>query len=143
HDGPTIMIRCDMDALPITEANTTDYIAEAAGNMHACGHDGHTAIGLAVAKMLAGQKDRIAGRVKFVFQPAEETGFGAQEMIKDGVLTDPAPQVCVGLHLRNDMPLGEIGITEGPIMSGSDIFAITIRGSGGHGALPEQTRDPI
>ncbi len=143
RDGPTVMVRCDMDALPINESNETDYISEATGKMHACGHDGHTAIGLAVAKMLAAQRERMAGRVKFVFQPAEEAGFGALEMIKDGVLTDPAPEACVGLHLRNDMPLGEIGITAGPIMSGADAFTITIRGSGGHGALPDQTRDPI
>jgi amidohydrolase len=143
RDGPTVMIRCDMDALPVTEANSTDYVSETAGKMHACGHDGHTAIGLAVARMLTSERDRIAGRVKFVFQPAEEVGFGALAMIEDGVLGDPAPQICLGLHLRNDMPLGEIGLAAGPIMSGADIFTITVRGSGGHGALPEQTHDPI
>ncbi len=143
RDGPTVMVRCDMDALPIVEANHTDYISETPGKMHACGHDGHTTIGLAVAKMLAEKRQEMAGRIKFVFQPAEEIGYGAQAMIDDGVLTNPAPQVCLGLHLLNNLPFGEIGLTAGPIMSGADVFTVTIRGSGGHGAQPEQTRDPI
>jgi amidohydrolase len=143
RDGPTVMVRCDLDALPVTEANSTDYVSQTPGKMHACGHDGHTSIGLAVAKMLAAQREHIGGRVKFVFQPAEEIGFGAMAMIEDGALANPTPEVCLGLHLRNDVPLGEIGLHDGPVASGADTFIITIRGSGGHAALPEQTRDPI
>ncbi|MEP7289982.1 MAG: amidohydrolase [Chloroflexota bacterium] len=143
REGPTVLVRCDMDALPIIEANRADYISQESGKMHACGHDGHTAIGLAVAKMLTEQRSKIAGRVKFVFQPAEEIAQGAQAMINDGVLSDPVPQVSLGLHLWNDLPLGQVGITDGPAMAGSDFFRIVIRGSGGHAAMPAQTHDPI
>jgi amidohydrolase len=143
QDGPTVMVRCDMDALPVTEANNTDYSSEMPGKMHACGHDGHTAIGLGVARMLVEQRDKIAGRIKFVFQPAEEIASGARAMIEDGVLENPSPEVCLGLHLWNDKPFGVVALTEGPSMAGSDHWSLTIKGSGGHGALPEQTRDPI
>jgi len=143
RDGPTVMVRCDMDALPVTEANHTDYISQTPGKMHACGHDGHTAIGLAVARMLTTHRDQIAGRVKFIFQPAEEIGLGAAAMIDDGALDNPKPDVCVGLHLFNDMPVGNIGLTPGPMMASSDNWTITIKGKGGHGAVPEQTHDPI
>ena len=96
HDGPTLLVRADMDALPIHEENQTDYVSETAGTMHACGHDGHTTIGLAVAKMLTERRDQIKGRVKFVFQPAEEIGQGARAMVKDGVLQDPRPDYSIG-----------------------------------------------
>jgi len=142
-DGPTVMVRFDMDALPVQEANTTDYISQTDGKMHACGHDGHTAIGLSVAKLLSAQRDKMAGRVKFVFQPAEEIAQGAQAMINDGVLTGPAPEVSVGLHLWNDLPIGQVGITDGAAMAGSDTLYILVKGNGGHAALPDQTRDPI
>src|SRR5262249_48618827 len=113
------------------------------GKMHACGHDGHTAIGLAVAKMMAVHRDQLVGRIKFVFQPAEETGEGAKAMISDGVLSDPTPQISLGLHLWNSLPVGEVSLTPGPVMASADIWQITVRGVGGHAALPEQTRDPI
>jgi amidohydrolase len=142
-DGPTVLVRCDMDALPIEEANKTDYISETGGKMHACGHDGHTAIGLTVAKMLSEHRDAIKGRVKFVFQPAEETAQGAKAMIADGVLINPAPQVSLGLHLWNDLPVGEVSITDGSAMAGSGIWEMTIKGYGAHGASPHQGRDPI
>ena len=118
-DGPTILVRCDMDALPILEANRADYISETDGKMHACGHDGHTAIGLAVAHMLSEQRGSIAGRVKFVFQPAEEIAAGAQAMVDDGALANPTPEVSLGLHLWNDLPLGEVSLTDGPAMAGA------------------------
>jgi amidohydrolase len=143
QDGPTVMVRCDMDALPVTEANSTDYISETPGKMHACGHDGHTAIGLGVARMLVQQREQIAGRIKFVFQPAEEVVKGALAMMDDGVLENPRPDVCVGLHLWNDLPLGQVSLTDGPSMASADMWSLTIKGSGGHGARPEQTRDPI
>jgi amidohydrolase len=143
RDGPTVLVRCDMDALPVAEANKTDYISETPGKMHACGHDGHTAIGLAVAKMFTAHRDQIAGRIKFVFQPAEEIGRGADAMIKDGVLEAPRPQVSLGLHLWNELSIGQVSVTEGPAMASASDVIIRIRGVGGHGAMPENTHDPI
>jgi len=141
--GPTVMVRCDMDALPIDEHNSTSYVSETQGKMHACGHDGHTAIALGVAEILAQHREAIHGRVKFVFQPAEETGQGAKAMIDDGVLKDPSPDVCLGLHLWNELPAGEVAVTPGPIMAGADSFYATIEGRGGHGALPHLVADPV
>lgn len=143
NDGPTILVRADMDALPILEANATDYVSQTPNKMHACGHDGHTAIALSVATMLAAQRDRMAGRVKFVFQPAEEIGQGAMAMINDGVMENPKPDFSVGLHLWNDVPVGQVAVTDGPAMAGSDSFSLTIYGRGGHAAQPQQTHDPI
>lgn len=142
-DGPTVLVRADMDALPIREENTTGYVSETPGVMHACGHDAHTSIALAVAELLAARRDQIAGRVKFVFQPAEEIGRGADAMIRDGALDDPAPDVALGLHLWNEQPLGTLALTEGPFMAGAGDFTIHVRGRGGHGAAPHETRDPI
>lgn len=143
HDGPTLLVRADMDALPIHEANATDYISENPGVMHACGHDGHTSIGLAVAEILSRRRSEIQGRVKFVFQPAEEIGRGAEAMIADGVLENPRPDYSIGLHLWNDMPVGQVSVTPGPCMSAADIFTATITGYGGHGASPYLAKDPI
>lgn len=142
-DGPTVLVRCDMDALPISEDNTASYASAVPGVMHACGHDGHTAIGLGVATLLAAVRSRIRGQVRFVFQPAEEIAEGANAMIADGVLDAPRPDIALGLHLWNSLPLGQVGITPGPIMAGADIFEIVIRGKGGHGASPHETRDPL
>ncbi len=143
HDGPTVLVRADMDALPVLEANDVPYASTIPGKMHACGHDGHTAIALGVAKLLSGQRDQIAGRVKFVFQPAEEIGKGAKAMIADGVLRDPKPDVSVGLHLWNALPLGEVGVAEGPVMAGASTFDLRITGKGGHAAQPHLNVDPI
>ncbi len=143
HDGPTVLVRADMDALPIQEDNDTDYASTVPGKMHACGHDGHTTIALAVAKLLTAHRDEMAGRVKFVFQPAEELGQGASAMVKDGVLSDPRPDVSVGLHLWNDMPVGTIGVADGPVMAGAAIFTIRITGKGSHAAYPHQGIDPV
>jgi amidohydrolase len=142
-DGPTVLVRADMDALPIQEANETDYVSETPGVMHACGHDGHVTIGLTVARLLAGRRADIKGRVKFVFQPAEETGEGARAMIADGVLDDPRPAVSLGLHLWNEMPVGTVGVTRGPSMAAADDWSCRVTGYGGHGAIPEKARDPI
>jgi len=132
-----------MDALPIHEANQTDYVSTAPGKMHACGHDGHTAIGLAVAKMLSQRRSEIKGRIKFVFQPAEEIGQGARAMIGDGALDNPRPDYSIGLHLWNDLPVGIVASTPGPCLSAADIWTCVITGKGGHGASPHQTQDPI
>ena len=141
--GPTVLYRADMDALPIQEENSAEYASQKAGKMHACGHDGHTAIALGIAKLLSGHRDSLSGRVKFVFQPAEEVGGGASSMIADGALEDPAPDYCLGIHLWNDLEVGAVSAVAGPTMSGAGIFEITVTGKGGHGAMPHQTADPI
>ena len=143
EEGPTVLYRADMDALPIQEENETEYVSNSAGVMHACGHDGHTAIALGIAKLLSSRRDELSGRVKFVFQPAEEQGRGAEYMIADGALESPAPDYCLGIHLWNDLEVGEVSVVSGPTMSGAGIFEITITGVGGHGAMPHQTADPI
>ena len=142
-DGPTVLYRADMDALPIDEANDAEYASRAEGVMHACGHDGHTAIALGIARLLSGHREDFAGRVKFVFQPAEEVGGGAAAMIADGALESPAPDISLGIHLWNDLEVGQVSAVAGPTMSGAGAFKITIAGKGGHGAMPHQTADPI
>ncbi|MCD4686059.1 MAG: amidohydrolase [Anaerolineae bacterium] len=142
-DGPTILVRADMDALPIQEENTVDYASQTPNTMHACGHDGHTTIALAVAELLSAHRDQIKGRVKFVFQPAEEIGRGAEAMIKDGVLDDPTPDVALGLHVWNEVPVGTVALIDGPMMAAAGDFSITVTGRGGHGALPHEAADPI
>jgi amidohydrolase len=141
--GPTAMLRFDMDALPIHEETGLPFASQVAGKMHACGHDGHTAIGLGVASLLAGQQERLAGRVKFVFQPAEEIAQGARAMIVDGVLADPTPDVMFGLHLWSQIPLGLAVVKAGPLWASSDRFALEIVGRGSHGAMPHQGIDAI
>ncbi len=143
HDGPTVLVRADMDALPILEENQVDYASTIPGKMHACGHDAHTAIALGVAKLLSGHRDQIAGRVKFVFQPAEEVGGGAQAMVDDGALSNPKPDYSVGLHVWNDMPTGELGMADGPVMAGASIFTIRVTGKGSHAASPHTGVDPV
>ena len=143
NDGPTILYRADMDALPIQEENEAEYVSRAAGKMHACGHDGHTAIALGIAKVLIKHREQLGGRVKFVFQPAEEVGNGASSMIEDGALESPAPDRSLGIHLWNDLEVGTVSVVDGPTMSGAGVFEITVTGKGGHGAMPHQTADPI
>ena len=142
-EGKTVLWRADMDALPVEEENDVPYASTVAGKMHACGHDAHTAIGLGIARLLATHRDALSGRIKFVFQPAEEVVGGAQAMIADGVLENPRPDVSLGLHLWNSMPLGCIGVTDGPIMAGSSTFDIHIHGDGGHAASPHRGIDPV
>ena len=136
-----VLLRADMDALPVEEANDVPYRSRHAGRMHACGHDGHVAIGLEVARRLAGVE--LPGVVKFAFQPAEETSDGAGAMIRDGVLEEPPVEAAFGLHLWNGLPVGTIGLSPGPIMASVDEFAITITGRGGHAAMPHLTIDPV
>ncbi len=142
-DGPTVLIRCDMDALSVTEENDVPYASRVASCMHACGHDGHMAIGLGVARLLVARRDQLRGRVKFVFQPAEEPMGGAQAMIADGALDAPVPDVALGLHLWNGLPLGKVAVTTGPVMAGAETFTIQLDGQGGHAGMPHETRDPV
>jgi amidohydrolase len=146
--GPTILIRFDMDALPITEETGAEYASQNNGVMHACGHDGHTAMGLTVARMLYKHREELAGTVKFCFQPAEE-GFNGEEcggnemMIRDGVLEGPTVEQTLSMHLWNDQPLGWVGVGSGPVMAGAELFTVKLTGRGGHGAAPHLTIDPI
>jgi amidohydrolase len=141
--GPVVLLRFDMDALPIEEETGADYASQAPGVMHACGHDGHTAVGLTVAKILAAQKENLAGTVKFVFQPAEEGLGGAALMVEEGVLENPRPDYSLAIHVWNEKPLHWFGITAGPIMAAAETFRVVITGKGGHGASPHNTVDPI
>lgn len=143
REGPVLLLRFDMDALPIQEETGAEYASENPGVMHACGHDGHTAIGLTVARMLASHRESLSGMIKFVFQPAEEGLGGAEAMVADGVLENPHPDKALALHLWNEKPLGWIGVTPGPAMSASERFRVIIRGKGGHGAAPHLTIDPV
>jgi amidohydrolase len=144
REGKTVLLRADMDGLPIEEASGAPYASQNHGVMHACGHDGHTAILLTVAKVLAQRRQQFSGTVKFAFQPAEELPpGGAKGMIEEGVLENPGVDAAFGLHLWNSLPVGKIGVDEGPIMASVDRFDIVIKGVGGHGAYPHTGVDPI
>lgn len=142
-DTPVLLLRFDMDALPILEDTGVDYASETSGKMHACGHDCHTSIGLSAAKLLASRRDELHGTIKFVFQPGEEGAGGAELMVADGVLKDPKPDYSMAMHVWNDKPVGWYGLASGPIMAGAHIFTVKLTGKGGHGASPHQTVDPI
>ena len=136
-----VLIRADMDALPVEEANDVPYRSKHPGKMHACGHDGHVAIGLEVARRL--HAAFLPGGVKFAFQPAEEISNGAEAMIAAGVLETPTVDAAFGIHLWNDLPVGTIALTAGPVMASVDEFEIAIVGKGGHAAAPHQAIDPV
>lgn len=154
--GPTIAIRADMDALPVTE-NTpypwkstvrAEYLGNQVGVSHACGHDVHTAVQMGVASVLAGMRQEIAGTVLFVFQPAEEGSppgeqGGARLMLDEGVFRDVRPEAILGLHTFAHMPVGQVGYTPGPAMAAADRFIIRIKGRQSHGASPHLSIDPI
>lgn len=143
HDSPVIMLRFDMDALPIQEENHVIYKSFNAGVMHACGHDAHMAIGLGLAKEIQTVRNELNATIKLVFQPAEEGLGGAKRMIAEGALLDPVPDFCLGMHVWNEKPIGWVAITPAAFMAGADTFKIEIVGKGGHGALPQDTNDPI
>lgn len=141
--GPVLAIRADMDALPIQEENEVPYRSQRDGVMHACGHDGHTAIALGTALYLSRHAQDFAGTVKLIFQPAEEGPGGAKPMIEEGVLDNPAVDGIVGLHLWNNLPLATVGVRSGPLMAAVECFRCTVVGKGGHGAMPDQTVDSV
>ncbi|MEQ8757254.1 MAG: M20 family metallopeptidase [Coleofasciculus sp. G1-WW12-02] len=141
--GPVLAIRADMDALPVQEENDVPYRSQHDGIMHACGHDGHTAIALGTAFYLSQHRQDFAGTVKFIFQPAEEGPGGAKPMIEAGVLKNPEVDAMIGLHLWNNLPLGTVGVRSGTLMAASERFQCKILGKGGHGAMPHQTLDAI
>jgi amidohydrolase len=147
-EGPTIAVRADIDALPITEENKHDYVSENEGIMHACGHDAHTAIGLGTAMLLAEKmkSGELTGTVKFIFQPAEEDideyGLtGSPHLIQAGVLQDT--HVALALHVNPEQPVGEVQLNEGYSMASIDTFSAKIKGTGGHAAYPHLGTDPI
>jgi amidohydrolase len=143
-EGKTVLLRADMDGLPIEEASGAPYASQNPGIMHACGHDGHTAILLTVARVLAQRREHFCGTIKFVFQPAEELPpGGAKAMIEEGVLEAPRVDAAFGLHLWNGLPVGKIGVDQGAIMASVDRFDIVIKGIGSHGAYPHTGVDPI
>lgn len=141
--GRTVLWRADMDALPIQEDNSYNFISQNAGVMHACGHDAHTAIGLTVADILAKHRSELPGKVVFVFQPAEEVGQGALAMLKDGFLEKVQPDVSLGLHVGSLYKAGQAQVKAGPLMAAVDTLEMTIRGMGGHAAYPHMAVDPI
>ncbi len=141
--GRTVLLRADMDALPIHEENAVPYRSTHDGRMHACGHDCHTSILLQLAKRFSQSKGELTGQVKLCFQPAEEQGGGALAMIEDGVLDAPKPDAAFGLHVWQDLDLGKVGVTPGPFMAAVDEFHVTLRGTGAHAAMPHLGVDPV
>ncbi len=142
--GRVVGLRADMDALPIREANDVPYKSTVEGVMHACGHDAHTASLLSTARILYTLRDEFSGTVKLVFQPAEEKApGGASLMIKDGVLENPAPVSMLGQHVAPNIQAGKIGFREGMYMASTDELYLTVRGKGGHGAMPDTLIDPV
>lgn len=140
-DTPAILLRFDMDALPIHEQTGLPFRSQNEGVMHACGHDGHTAIGMGVAQLLAQHRAHFPGRVMLLFQPAEETTQGAKAMINDGVFDQLRPEAAFGLHLWSRLPLNQVIVQSGPLWASAGRFEITVEGKGGHGAMPHETID--
>ncbi len=141
EDAPTILLRFDMDALPILEETGLPFASQNPGVMHACGHDGHTAIGMGVARLLVKHRQHLNGRVKLVFQPAEEGVGGASAMIADKVLENPKPAAAFAMHLWSRLPLNQVVVQPGPLWAAADKFDLVIHGKGGHGATPHDTID--
>ena len=144
--GKTVLLRADMDALPILEENDVPYRSQTPGKMHACGHDCHTSILLSIARRLVDEAVTLKGDVVLCFQPAEELGGpkgGAEAMIQDGALEWARADAAFGLHVWQDLPLGIVGVTAGPWMAAVDEFTVTFKGKGAHGAMPQSGTDPV
>ncbi len=142
-NGRTVLLRGDMDALPMQEETGLDYASRTAGAMHACGHDSHTAMLVGAARVLCERRDNIPGTIVFMFQPGEEGHHGARFMIEDGLLDDPAPGAAFALHISPNMPRGTVVGRSGPLLASTDTVRATIHGRGGHAAMPQDCLDPI
>lgn len=144
EEGKTIALRADMDALPLQDIKDADYSSRHPGVCHACGHDAHMAVVIGAALLLSKYRDRMKGQVKFIFQPAEEKPpGGASFMIEAGALDHPSVDAILGIHTNPYFPVGSVALKKGPIMAAADLIKIKIIGSGGHGAAPHQTVDPV
>jgi amidohydrolase len=143
RSGPTLLLRADMDALPVTEETGLSFASTHEGVMHACGHDAHVAMVLVAATVLNRIKDNLNGTIKFLFQPAEEGPGGAKPMIDEGVLENPKVDYSIGCHVWPEIPEGTIGVRSGPFMAAMDRFDIKIVGRGGHGAMPHMCVDAL
>jgi hippurate hydrolase len=141
--GRTVLLRGDMDALPMPEDTNVEFRSTVDGAMHACGHDAHTAMLATAAKVLCAQRDRIAGRVMFMFQPGEEGFHGAKFMIEDGLLDDPSPDAAFAIHIAPNAPAGILSSKPGPLLASADVVKIEVRGRGGHASMPHHALDPI
>ena len=137
-----VLLRGDMDALPMPEETGLDFASTIPGTMHACGHDAHTAMLAGAARLLCGMRDRIAGEVQFMFQPGEESHHGARFMLEDGLI-DPLPDAAFALHVMPNAPHGVVGGRAGPLLAAADQIAIAVEGRGGHASLPHETLDPM
>jgi amidohydrolase len=142
-NGRTVLLRGDMDALPLTEDTGLDFRSRTDGAMHACGHDTHVAMLVGAAKALCAQRERLAGTVMFMFQPGEEGWHGAKFMIEDGLLDGPAPDAAFALHISPNMPRGMFGSRHGTLLASADEFEITVKGRGGHASAPHDALDPV
>ncbi len=143
HPGRTVLLRADMDCLPIQEENDLEFRSQNPGRMHACGHDSHTAILLGAAGLLQQRRSHLSGNVKLMFQPAEEGGAGAVRMIEDGVLDNPSVEGAFMLHVAHEVYTGQVHATPGPVLAGADAWTITVEGQGGHASRPQFSVDPI
>jgi amidohydrolase len=141
--GRTIAIRADMDALPVTEQTGLPFASESSGVMHACGHDGHVAMALGTARVLAELREKISGNVKFIMQPAEESYGGASDMVEEGVLQNPAVDAIIALHIDTHEPVGKLSLKSGAIGASVDVFMVSVNGKGGHSSEPQKSVDPI
>ena len=141
-NGRTILLRGDMDALPLHEDTGLDYSSSTAGAMHACGHDTHVAMLVGAAKMLCAKRDQLTGTVQFMFQPGEEGHHGARFMLDDGLI-DPMPDAAFALHVMPNAPRGVFSGRSGPLLASSDVLSIKVKGAGGHASMPHDTIDPI
>lgn len=141
-NGRTVLLRGDMDALPLKEDTGLDYKSQTEGAMHACGHDTHVAMLVGAAKMLCAKRDQLAGTVQFMFQPGEEGHHGARFMLDDGLI-DPLPDAAFALHIMPNAPRGVFTGRAGPLLASSDVLSITVKGAGGHASMPHDAVDPI
>ena len=143
HPGETVALRADMDALPLSEPDGCPFRSEHKGMMHACGHDAHVAMALGAAKVLYGLREHIHGKVKLLFQPAEETDGGAEPMVKAGAMENPHVDRVYGIHVMPHLPVGKVETRAGTLNASTDTVKITIRGKAGHGAYPDLGTDAI